>query len=378
MVYYQAIVFETCLDIGMATINWQGIARWPEADLARVGLDVANLLCALGLRGAGQIDIDECRRTLDQWAARVREETTRLGYLFQRQPESYLNSEAYFRMMVLVTVLQRDLGVHYSPRFTAMADSEFFARPEHLFIHGVLKSREGTCSSLPPTFAAVGRRLGYPLKLVTASQHIFLRWEGPTGERFNIECTSQGLVCHTDEHYRQWPRELSDEQLHRYCALQSLTPRQELAIFIGNRGHVCRENDDLWGAVYSYLHASDLHCENWSWSNSLLDAMNRWDGKLRNLTPIGFPSMAILFPSRGFPNVPLDLERGFCEMAAREKLLTSVSNQERWWKSLRRDPGNPPSDLPAHVTVRFPQKAGDTLDFLFANRRPDGYAQPKT
>jgi hypothetical protein len=219
------------------------MSRWPDADLARVDIGVANLLCALGLPGAGTIEIDESRRTLDQWAARVRDETSRLGYLFQRQLKSYLNSEAYFRMMVLVTVLQRDLGVHYSPRFTAMPDSEFFAKPQHLFIHGVLKSREGTCSSLPPTFAAVGRRLGYPLKLATAMQHVFLRWEGTTGERFNVECTSQGLVCHPDEHYRRWPRQMTDEQLGRYCSLQSLPPRQELALFIGNRGHACLEND---------------------------------------------------------------------------------------------------------------------------------------
>ena len=32
---------------------------------------------------------------------------------------------------------------------------------------------------------AVGRRLGYPLKLVTTKGHLFVRWEG-AGERFNI------------------------------------------------------------------------------------------------------------------------------------------------------------------------------------------------
>lgn len=362
----------------MGTINWQGISRWPEADLARVDLDVANLLCALGLPGAGKIDIDECRRTLDQWATRVRDETSRLAYLFQRQPESYQNSDGFFRMMVLITVLQRDLGVHYSPRFNAMADSEFFARPEHLFIHGVLKSSAGTCSSLPPTFAAVGRRLGYPLKLVKTFQHVFLRWDAPTGERFNIECTAQGLVSHPDEYYRRWPRELSDEQVRRHCALQSLTPRQELAFFVGNRGHVYMEHDDFGDAAYAYAHSCELHPENWSCSHSLVGAMNRWDQKLRNFMMIGFPSMTVHFPPRSFPNLPLDLERGIWHMKAKEKLLFDNVLQERWWKPLRSNPGNPPRDLPAHITVCFPQKPGDPIEFSFANKRLDGYdRQPR-
>jgi hypothetical protein len=276
-------------------------------------------------------------------------------------------------MMVLVTVLQRDLGVHYSPRFNDMPDSQFFAKPEHLFIQGVLQNREGTCSSLPPTFAAVGRRLGYPLKLVTTFRHVFLRWDAPHGERFNIECTSQGLVCHPDKYYRQWPKSLSAEQIRRNGALQSLTPRQELAVFVANRGHVCIENDALWEAVYAYLHAADLDSENWSYSDSLVDAMNQWDRKLNNWMMIGFPPMTVIFPPRGLPNVPLDLERGFCHLIAKDKLLNDVSLQEKWWKPLRRDPGNRPRDLPAHITARFPQKRGESLDFIFASKLPDGY-----
>jgi hypothetical protein len=54
--------------------------------------------------------------------------------------------------------------------------------------------RMGTCSSMPVLYVTLGRRLGYPVKLVTAKAHLFVRWE-QTGERFNLSknMTSDGI-----------------------------------------------------------------------------------------------------------------------------------------------------------------------------------------
>ena len=362
----------------MVMIKWQGLCHLSPAELNRTDIGFANITCALGLPGAESLDVPRQVEILNEIAALVRQETDKLIYLFHRQPGSYQNSEAYFRMMVLLTVLQRNLGVHCDPQFNQLSDYQFFSRPEMLFVHGVLQTRAGTCSSLPPMFAAVGRRLGYPLKLVTACQHVFLRWDSPTGEKFNIECTSSGLVCHPDVYYQHWPRRLSDEQVRRYGALQSLSPRKELAVFVGNRGHVWREHYQLWPAVQAYAQASELDPENWSWSQSLVAEMNRWERKIQTLMMRGFPPMTIQFPPREFPSIPVDLERAICHLIAREKLFGDPALQEKWWKPLRRDPATPPRDLPAHITVRFPQKSGDALDFVFANRLPDWYDRKNT
>jgi hypothetical protein len=85
----------------MASVDWQAMSRWAESDLGRVDIAVANLLCVAGVPGVHSINIDECRRTLDNWAARVRDETSRLFPLFIQQPAPYQNSEPYFRMLVL-------------------------------------------------------------------------------------------------------------------------------------------------------------------------------------------------------------------------------------------------------------------------------------
>lgn len=68
----------------------------------------------------------------------------------------------------------------------AIEGDRFFADSSKVFLHGLLGSkRQGTCSSMPVLYSAVGRRLGYPLKLVTIKGHLFVRWEG-AGERLNV------------------------------------------------------------------------------------------------------------------------------------------------------------------------------------------------
>jgi hypothetical protein len=217
-------------------------------------------------------------------------------------------------------------------------------------------------------YAAVGRRLGYPLKFVTTWRHVFLRWDEPGGERFNVECTSHGFVSHPDFYYLHWPRKMSEEEVRNFGALTSLTPRQELALHIGNRGHVFRELYNLPAAVDAYANVCHLYPESWSWSASLIDTMNRWENRLRARMPRVFPPMTIHFSPRAFTNIPQDLERGVFNMYARETLLTHPPFEEKWWKPARRDPRQLPADYRSHIKVRFPQKIGENLHFSFSAR----------
>src|SRR5262245_19403740 len=119
-------------------------------------------------------------------------------------------------MMWLVTVLQRDLGVHYWQESIDLDDHEFFSRSENLFIHGIIQGKGGTCASLPVMYTAVGRRLGYPLKVASCKKHQFVRWEGSDGQLFNIESTSRGFISWADDHYLRWPVEMTPEEVKRY------------------------------------------------------------------------------------------------------------------------------------------------------------------
>jgi hypothetical protein len=114
-----------------------------------------------------------------------------------------------------------------------------------VFIHGILgPKRTGTCSSLPTFAVAVGRRLGYPLKLVLVPHHTLYRWDDGT-EVFNYQHTEAGGQVQPDGYYHTWPR-VWDEEDHRLNErtqvwLHSLTPAKEASKFLCNRAILLRE-----------------------------------------------------------------------------------------------------------------------------------------
>ena len=231
----------------------------------RFDIGLMNLLCAESLPGYDGGDARQWLATLDAWSEQVRRETERALPEFRRHPEAYHHSETYFRALCLVTVLQQDLGVQYNPARIASPDAPepdqvFFADSQDLFLHGMLGPRRlGTCISLPVLHVAVGRRLGYPLKLVLAKGHVFGRWESPDGtERFNLEVTNQGLNCFPDEYYEEWPYPMTAEEAHAGRYLNSLTPAEELALFLQTRGHCLRSAGRFPEAREAYVQSQVL------------------------------------------------------------------------------------------------------------------------
>jgi hypothetical protein len=229
----------------------------PTNRLATVDVGLMNLLCAEGLPQAGGISLQEAQRTLDDWAERVAAETKRNFHQFRANPAQFNNSEAYFRILVLVTVLQQDCGVHYDE---ARIEWPEYRDARGLFLEGLLGGeRKGTCLSMPVLYVAVGRRLAYPLKLVTAKAHLFARWESGDGkERLNLEGTNHGLNCFADEYYQSWPLRMSQEEMEEGGYLKSLSPAEELAVFLSARGHCLEVNGRLAEAELAQAQAHVL------------------------------------------------------------------------------------------------------------------------
>lgn len=338
-----------------------------------VTISLRNLACAQGLPGAENVDVGLCLRTLDGWATRARENVARTQSEFRRCPEDYNNSWALFRATDMVTVLQRDLGIHYPESLIDANDATFFGRAENLFLHGVLTRKTGTCTSLPPLYVAIGRRLGYPLKLVKAYTHLFARWDDGQGERFNIECTSRGLLSYPDEHYRTCRRPLTEEQVRRNGDMRSMTARQELAAFLNARGHCLLENGQLRFAVAAYTHSCELDIDDVATSTLLVDAMNRWDRQLRGRLMPGFPPLSIRFPPRRFPSIPVELEQGILHMMTKENLLDDRKLTKEYWEPLRRNGKLPPSNPLAHIEVRYPATKDGTVDIVLNKSLPPDF-----
>ena len=223
-----------------------------DADIAYV-----NLLCAVGLPGAEGLDLSGCLATLAGWSGRVKYETDRHLYRFRGAPDEFNRSEGYFRMLMLVTVLQQDFKVRYNPDRIGGID---FRNSRDLFIHGLLQEPyTGTCASMPVLYVAVGRHLGYPLKLVLTHGHVFARWESADGrERFNIECASQGMLSFDDDYYKTWPALLTEKQVRQGRYLLSLTSAEEAAVFVESRGHCLLDNGRVKESRMAYEQACRL------------------------------------------------------------------------------------------------------------------------
>jgi hypothetical protein len=239
------------------------LLAWPPAELGAVDVARRNLLCAQDLPAGRSLALAEAEAQLDTWAARVRSETQRHRYRFERNPAEFEGSEGYFKMLMLGVVLAEDYGVRYHPGRragpeTANARDGFFADSTAVFLTGLLgKERQGTCSSLPVLYVAVGRRLGYPLKLVTTKGHLFMRWEA-AGDRFNVEVAGQGLNRFPDDYYRHWPFEVTAAEEAAEGYLKSLTPAEELAVFLSVRAMCLREAGRLGEAGAAFAAAARL------------------------------------------------------------------------------------------------------------------------
>jgi Transglutaminase-like superfamily len=209
----------------------------PPEQLERVDIGLMNLLCATGLPGSETLDIPAALATLDGWALKVKYQTDRHMYRLTdaRYADHYRRSETYFRASWLLQTLQEECGVRYNHDRIYSPD---FSDSRDQFIHGLMDPKQGgTCASMPVLYTVVGRRLGYPIKLVQARGHLFCRWDDGKGETLNIEGSGEGFSAYPDDFYRQWPYPLTDADMASREYLVSLTPAEELAVFMAARGH---------------------------------------------------------------------------------------------------------------------------------------------
>jgi hypothetical protein len=191
----------------------------------------------------------------------------------------------------MVTVLERDLGVRYNP---AKRSDDVPLETADVFIHGAVLGDGGICGTLPLVNIAVGRRLGYPLKMVLAHSkkrgigHVFSRWDAPPCDRFNIESAGRGLSCEPDEYYLSGDFAMSKAEANACGLLKSLTPREELADFLGARALCWDDCGNRPKALEAMVFAHGLWPENAMMRNWIRREMTRWKQELDERKPRGF------------------------------------------------------------------------------------------
>ncbi|MEX2111589.1 MAG: tetratricopeptide repeat protein [Pirellulales bacterium] len=280
----------------------------PDEFLGMLDIGTLNLICAVGLPGADELDVARYLAILNLWAKRIQAITARNLSEFKRNPHKYELSEAYWRMLALTSLLQSEFSIRYNQD---RMDKEDWSDSRDILIHGLLgPTRAGTCSSLPVLVVAIGRRLGYPLHLVRTLGHLFVRWERfDSVERWNIEFGGNGMGHHSDDYYRKWPAEWPPDLIRieaqrgaRRAFLRNLTSGEEFSVGLSMRGH-CLEANGRWDeALEAYARASQfapIHPAYPVYADELRSKMRAADGLLSQLCK----AVPTFDPNRPIPGI---------------------------------------------------------------------------
>jgi hypothetical protein len=131
------------------------------------------------------------------------------------------------RIATINTVLFREYGFHYDmsnfPKQTA----------DKRLLGNLLRRGEGTCANLPDLYYAVAERLGFPIYLVEAPQHAFLRYELPSGKHINIEATSGGGQSLDEDYIAEM--EIPKAALDSGTFMRTLSRREALLLLVEER-----------------------------------------------------------------------------------------------------------------------------------------------
>ena len=232
-----------------------------------------NLLCASGLHGAETLDVEAALIKLDAWAAQAGRITTANLPEFHRNPAAFDGNEGLWRVVLLTRILSQEFGIHYSAKLKDAACWNWVDARDTMLCGLVGPDRSGSCPSLPVLLVAIARRLGYPLFLAHAPQHVLARWDGMAQNRgcghanpawrsvFNIEYNGDGVSDHPDDYYRSWPVKwttaLIDAEARRKppLYLRPLAPPEELAAFLIEQSHILLANGQYDAAFASVQQA---------------------------------------------------------------------------------------------------------------------------
>ncbi len=295
----------------------EDLIKMSDDQITDIGIARVNLACAQDLGQA--TETAKFLKALEQMTAAVWSTTTRNQHRFVENPAEYENSEIYYKVGMLATVVGQDFGARYNrdkiqaPNMTRSEDDHFFDNAADVFLTGLLsEARQGTCSSLPVLCVAVGRKLGYPLHLVSAKGHLFFRWDDGK-QHMNFENTNK-LSVYDDEHFKKWPFPITEAELKQGLFLQNLKPREELAVFLSIRGSVLKFQGRIEEAFQAFTQANQLHPH--PGYQMALASINRPQKQL--LPPS--PTNQKFYETLGIDETELHLRRVIQESQARRQL----------------------------------------------------------
>lgn len=324
-------------------LTWQELRSLSDAELSKQDLAAMNLACATELPGIDQDAMDTFLARLDRWTERVR---TAQGF---GEPNG--KSLAYCRVQRLVDVLRDAMRAEGSISAGSFLTDDQGA---DILLLDLLKGTSCSRSAFLVLCVAIGRRLGYPLKLLATRGekffYLFARWDEGKEETFNIDVNADGFCSHPDEHYSTGQYELPPRVVKKSRMRTPLKPQEELAFFLGGRGFKWEALGDYRKALDAFAWASAINTWNPTLRQMVTLAIQRWRTHLKTRFPYGFPTLNIGTTSRRYPmSFSFEQEQAIILNETIEMLLGTDEFEKKYWEPLRR--GLPMDLTPVKIQV---------------------------
>ena len=171
-----------------------------RSDTVPIDLALVNWLIAVDIPEFKDFSREDYFKQLDNLTERVRSEMERMQKVAVGRGESLSNPKT--RCAIYCNAVIK-LKFAYTEEFrqekiTPARLKSLYANPDNICLAGLLRTRRGSCVSMPLIYLVIGQRLGMPVHLVAVGKHYFIRWEEP-GFRMNIEPTIVDRVSVTPD-----------------------------------------------------------------------------------------------------------------------------------------------------------------------------------
>lgn len=94
-----------------------------------------------------------------------------------------------------------------------------------------LNTRKGNCVSMPLLFVILGQKLGIPVTITTAPQHLYVKFRGDNGLWFGVEATNGGSWAEDPWQEKQFPT-LTPRAIASGIYMQPLTRKETATVII--------------------------------------------------------------------------------------------------------------------------------------------------
>ena len=260
--------------------DWKVASKFSSSDqlialtndeLAKVDPLAMNIIVAQEMPEVPKHPIFVFQQTVNEWASDFFNRCLPdWEPFFHESPEQFDHQLTMFRLGMITQYLEQYCQIRYKEALKTPTDREearrhgvVYTRAEDLFLHGLLRTREGTCGNMAALQVAIGWRLGWPVSLACAGSHFVMRYDDGE-EVFNIEASAAGTGgwgAYEDEYYMK-EASLPRKALDCGSDLRAVTPREMLGLFIGLRARIYENTNRFDEADRDYLQARALFPNN--------------------------------------------------------------------------------------------------------------------